>query len=66
MDKRRNYAINLIPFIRTSGYKDPAGTENFEENGLQYDKTLNLVDVNVSEAEDLTPEAQQEILDEEY
>ena len=65
--KRRGFIARQIPFILDAGYKLPTPKEkDITENGKYWTEDVDRFNVEVSEAEDLTPEAQQEILDEEY
>jgi len=68
MDNKKNqggFVMGITPFIRNIGHLPPAA-KDIDKNGLQHTDGYELVDVDVKEAEDLTSEAQQEILSAEY
>ena len=64
-DKKLTYVAKLIPFIRNIGYK-PEPLMKIEENGIHCTGQFKKVDVEVAESGELSPEAQEEILNEEY
>lgn len=64
-EKKVTFIGSITPFIRNIGHL-PAPAKDINKNGLQHTDGYDLVDVNVEEASELSPEAQQEILNEEY
>ena len=69
MDKKNigGWLGGAIPFIANMEQKLPeVKTEDIDKNGTYRTKDIDKVNVEVKEAEELTPEAEQEILDEEY
>lgn len=70
MEDRKNvggFLAGQIPFIANLKYMEPnVPTKDIDANGIYGTKEVDRVNVNVETAEELTPEAQQEILNEEY
>lgn len=55
-----------VPFIANMEYKEPElKTKDIDENGMYRTKDIDRVNVEVKEAGELTPEAEQEIITEE-
>ena len=64
-DKKLSFVGSITPFIRNIG-RSPIPMKDISENGIQHTDGYELANVHVEEAEELTPEAQEEILSEEY
>ena len=60
------YAYRQLPFITRSNPKSKSMNKEIKENGKYNTMAYLGVDVKVAEAGELTPEAEQEILNEEY
>ena len=65
MNKKKTFVCGMTPFIRNIG-RSPIPMKDMSENGIQPTGGYDLANVQVAEAGDLTPEAQDEILAEEY
>lgn len=69
MEDKKTYVRGIIPFIVNIGHKGDPNVKEINENvnlGLKDVMGCTGINVNVEAAEELTPEAQQEILNEEY
>ena len=67
MKKGKGFVWGQIPFIANIGYREPElVTKDVDENGKYLTKGFDQFNVEVTTAEELTPEAQEEILNEEY
>lgn len=64
-NKKTTFVGNITPFIRNIG-RSPIPMKDITENGVQPTGGFDLANVNVAEADELSPEAQEEILNEEY
>ena len=65
MERKKTFVGLITPFVRNIN-RSPIPMKEITENGVQSTGDYSLADVKVEEAGELTPEAQQEILNEEY
>ena len=65
MNEKKTFVCGMTPFIRNIN-RSPIPMKDFDKNGVQHTDGYELANVQVAEAADLTEEAQQEILSEEY
>lgn len=69
MDNKRTFTQRQLPFMLNCNHsKDPNAKTVNENTKLELGEVMKCtsIEVKVEEAEDLTPEAQEEILNEEY